>query len=305
MDNNILPMEICKYFPISIKQSLELISNKSWDDITEIRVNSNRSIIISTLYGRFYLTKNGLSKISSELIIANSEDLKIIIELITNSSVYSYSRYINQGFITLPGGNRVGLCGECVFENDKIFSVKNISYLNFRISHEKKGISKDLIDEIINDDDVNNSIIISPPGCGKTTLLRDISRQICITNPNLVCAIIDERYELSASFNGKPTLDVGINNFVISGCPKHYAIELVVRSMSPDIIVVDELCTSMDFESVKYALKSGCKFICTVHGKNENTNEFYDSDLKNEFKRIIVLSNKNGPGTIEKILKGW
>ena len=307
MDKTIKKNEIIMFFPERIRGLFENINEKIWNNITNIRITSGKPIIVETTDYRYYMNIKGDINIclSGDEFVVSQKDVSNITELVTRSSIYAYSRYINEGFITLPGGNRVGVAGDTVFENGKICAVNRINSLVFRLSHEKKGIADLVIDDIYSNGRISNTLIISPPGCGKTTLLRDIARNLAShkTNP-VICALIDERYELACAVDDQPGLDIGQSSFAISGLPKHVAIPMVVRTMSPDVIIADEICGMKDYEVIEYALSSGCKFIATVHGKDENNNEikccYTDKKI---FEYQIVLGKEKGVGTINKIIR--
>ena len=307
MDKNLKGTEILNYFPFNIRKLFDFLDNSIWSEITNIRMNCNGPLMIELGAQRRYLSHHGVLNTPDGAYNISRKDINAIFEMITASSVYTYSRYINNGFITLSGANRVGLVGNCTVENDKIKSVNEIYSLNFRISHEKPGIAEPLLDFIYKDKTFKNTLIISPPGCGKTTLLRDIARIIGSDNKKTdtgICAVIDERYELACSVGGKSQLDIGTNNILMSGCPKHIAVPIVVRSMCPDVIVVDEMCSHEDYKSALFAKQSGCAIIASVHGKDENINELTSLNGVNFFETVIVLSKRKGVGTIEKILGG-
>jgi stage III sporulation protein AA len=238
------------------------------------------------------------------------EDLKTIIQRISNYSVYAYEEEIKQGYLTIKGGHRVGICGSCVLDNNKIKTIKSIGSLNIRISREVIGCSNNLIQSIIRENNLMNTIIISPPRCGKTTLIRDIARNLSdgIEKVNLkgkkVC-IVDERSEISGCYNGMPQMNIGIRTDVLDNCPKSDGIMMAIRSMSPEIIVCDEIGTHKDMESILMALNSGINLITTIHGFGVedlyNRNVFKDIIENRVFQRAVILSARNGVGTIEYI----
>lgn len=228
---------ILQYFPIRIKQILlENISDSISEFIEEIRIRLNKPIIL---------------KIGQEVMlidyVINIEEMKEIFERICENSIYSYKKEICEGFITIKGGHRVGIAGTTVME-DKINNINYISSLNFRIAREKKNSSKEIIKYIINptENNIYNTLIISPPGCGKTTILRDIIRSLSngISKLNFtakVVGLVDERGEIAASYKGIPQNDVGIMTDVMSNSPKSIGIKLLIRSMAPQIIACDEI----------------------------------------------------------------
>jgi len=296
--------EILPYLSPPIRRLIKKYNDESRKNINGIRMTADSPLIVEINRERVYIGEGGGNLRISDSYFVSSEDIRIVTELITKSSMYSYSRYINECFLTLPGGNRAGIVGECVIENGRISSVKNIYSIYIRVSSERKNCSKLIFEDIYSNEMIYNTLIISPPGCGKTTLLRDLCFQFSSNKYSkiVIGAIIDERFEIACTSQGIPNADIGKNNFVISGCPKKTAIPLIVRSMSPDVIFMDELDAENDFEAVRYAFFSGCKIIATTHGNDIFTNRV-SLNKENIFEKYIVLSKRNGPGTVEKIYK--
>lgn len=289
--------EILNVLPLSIKNIIK--SYNLLDRLEEIRIKINKPLIFEAC---------GKENVTDYII--RKEELKSIIQRISNYSIYAFEEEVKQGYITVNGGHRIGICGKCVIEGNCIKTIESVSSINIRISREVTGCSQKVLQYIINGDRINNTIIISPPKCGKTTLIRDISRNISNGikdrgfNGKKVC-IVDERSEIGASSMGIPQMDVGIRTDVLDNCPKSFGIMMAIRSMSPDIIVCDEIGTYDDVKSILMALNCGINIISTIHG--ENIKDLYQravfSDLiENEvFKRAIVLSAVNGPGSISSI----
>ena len=279
-------------FPEKIRNIIEVyIKEKS---IEEIRVGIKKPLILR-LHNKEVLTS----------YIVNKEDFKYIIQRISNFSLYAYEEEIKQGFITIKGGHRVGIAGECVMENNKIKTINNISSLNIRISREIIGASKNIIKFIFENNRVNNTLIISPTKCGKTTLLRDISRNL--SNKGKRIAIIDERSEIAGCYKGVPEMDVGIRSDVLDNCLKSKGIIMAIRSLAPDVIICDEIGSKEDIESLVMAFNSGVSVISTLHGF-----DIQDLFCRNVFKDIldnkildlvIVLSNRNKQGEVKSIYK--
>lgn len=237
----------------------------------------------------------------------------MIINKISKFSIFAFEEDVKQGFITIQGGHRVGITGEWVFENGDVKYLKNISSLNIRISREIIGFGKKFINYIYDKGKILNTLIISPPRCGKTTLLRDLTRIISNGDAPLkrgfkVC-VIDERSEIAASFCGVPQLDVGIRTDIYDNCLKSKGIILAIRSMAPEVIICDEIGTKNDFESILTAYNSGVSIISTIHGSSEE--DFYNklrmsnlnTNMDKIFKCILVLNSRDGVGTLEKIKK--
>ncbi|WP_238882799.1 stage III sporulation protein AA [Clostridium sp. YIM B02551] len=281
------------------KDVLGHITEFKIDEVQEIRMRANLPLIIVTNHREFI--SNYICKL---------DDIKIVAKRMANYSFYAFEEDIKQGFITINGGHRVGITGEWVIDNNKIKTLRNISSVNIRITKELKGVSDGLIPLITEGGRILNTIIISPPKCGKTTLLRDISRNISngmkskgITGKKV--SIIDERSEIAGSFQGIPQMDVGIRTDVFDNCIKSEGMLMAIRSMSPEVLICDEIGSDKDVEALISAYNSGVNIITTIHGYDINdlyNRKIFRGLLDNKIlKRVIELSNRRGPGTIENV----
>lgn len=242
--------------------------------------------------------------------VITREDVKVIIQKISNYSLYAFEEDIKQGYITIQGGHRVGLAGQCVIENNEIKTIRNITSLNIRVCREVIGCSNSLMNSLTEYNRVKNTLIISPPKCGKTTLLRDITRNISngISQIGLKgkrTVVIDERSEIAACYNGIPQMNVGIRTDVYDNCIKSEGMMMAVRGLSPEVIICDEIGTYKDMEGLIMAYNSGVSIIATLHGRN--IEELYKRPVfreiveNNIIDKVVVLNAKNGVGTIEGI----
>lgn len=299
--------KVLNYFPDNIKYMFNFITETQWKKVNEICFIVGQPISMQLNGRRCFLGFGSLVYDTEDIYTVTKNDIHRIYELITKSSVFAYNRFISNGFLTLEGGNRVGICGDCILNGGVVTNISAINSLSFRISHNISPNIDFIFDEIYSDGMVSNIVIISPPGCGKTTFLRAVASSLSKKQKDgriIKCVIIDERYEIAACDDGIATLNVGQISPVISGCIRSIAIPMVVRSMSPDVIFTDEIASTDDINAIKYAKASGCSIIATTHGLNENNNELSFFDINNLFDKIVVLSSRNGPGTIEKILGG-
>ncbi len=285
----ILPIDICN----EVREYLLM------ESVQEIRIKVNKPIIIHLSSKEIVLNK-----------IATVNDIKQTIVRVSNYSLYAYEEEIKQGYITIKGGHRIGIAGECVLAKGEVRTIRNVSSLNIRICREIKGCSNEIMKYIVENDRVNNTLIISPPKCGKTTILRDLARNISNGMPinNLrgkKVSIIDERSEIASCFNGIPQLDVGIRSDILDNCLKRDGMIMAIRSLSPEVLICDEIGTEGDIESLNMAFNSGVNIIVTIHGYSiediYKRKVFKDLLEKSILEKVIVLSNRRGPGTVENI----
>lgn len=226
-----------------------------------------------------------------------SDNIENIFGRLTQYSPYAYKEEINCGYITIEGGYRVGIAGTVVDEGGQVQTIKNISSLNIRIAREIKGCSKDIISYIN-----GNTIIVSPPACGKTTLLRDIVR-VWSNNGKNIC-VIDERNEISGTYMGKSQLDLGERTDIIVNVSKEKGFEMALRSLSPDVIAVDEIGGQEDINSIKRALNSGVSILCTLHSYNDDdliVKEGIAPLVKNKVFDTYIFMTKSCKNRINKI----
>ena len=279
--------------------SEKILKNYVYDYIFEIRLRLNKPISLN-YKGRY---QNLIERDGYRIypITANAELMKYVLTSATKQSIYAYNNQIKNCFISAGNGVRIGLCGTAVYNNDEISTIKNITSLNIRVPHDVKDCSNKVID-LICDGVVKNTLIISPPGAGKTTLIRDIVRKLSDEKNIHNILVVDEREEISFGDSGFG-FNIGNNVDVVLDSKKSFAFNECLKTMNPSVIVTDELSCDEDIESVKQAIKSGVSVIATVHAStiNDLKQKRYFSEIleKRYFERIIVLSKRNGVGTIE------
>lgn len=313
-DADIFDMILENFIP-EVKLPLYLIPKEYKMHVEEIRLRVNSPLNLY-LQGRdYFLSSMGfISEDYKDGKIISLGEINKSFQLLTDYSYYASLDEIVNGFITIKGGHRIGIGGKIIYGNRGIESFKDISSLNFRIAREKKGISNRIISYLIDDNNnFYNTLIISPPQCGKTTLLRDIVRNLSNGNsdrkiPGFKIGLVDERSEIAGTYNGIPQNDIGIRTDVLDGCLKAHGIMMLIRSMSPQIIAVDEIGGIADINAIDEALRAGIKLIATVHGNGISDIRMRDG-LKDlfkykVFKRFIILDNSNGVGTIKEIIDG-
>lgn len=239
--------------------------------LQEIRLRAGRPVIAAGRAGEFFLDEEGnYTRDSKKAHLAGERELSQLLQHICHYSLYAFEDELRQGFITVEGGHRVGVAGQVVMEGDRIRTIKHISCLNIRIAHQIRGAADEVLPRLYQNGELLNTLIISPPGCGKTTMLRDLVRQVSDGNPygkGRCVGVVDERSEIAGCFQGKPQNDVGMRTDVLDACPKAIGMMLLLRSMSPKVIAVDEIGSIGDMEALHMACGCGCRILATVHGE--------------------------------------
>lgn len=300
--------DITKLFPAHIRKALgQALFDRN--KIYEIRLRVNAPLIVIYQGKEYFLTlEGGLTREELKAYHVQTEDLKEMLEYISGYSLYAFEEEIRQGFLTIVGGHRVGIAGKTILDGNKIKSLKYISYINLRLSHQIKGCASPILPYIIKNRQICHTLIISPPRCGKTTLLRDLIRQVSNGNrymPGVSVGVVDERSEIAGSYQGIPQNDLGIRTDVLDCCPKAEGMMMLIRSMSPEVVAVDELGDYEDIHAIESVVHCGCKLFATVHGSSIE-------DMKRKpllqrlmqekiFERYIVLYKKDCAGQIKAI----
>lgn len=236
------------------------------------------------------------------------EDLIETLEYTSNYSLYAFENELKQGFITIEGGHRVGMAGQVLVEDGEIINMKHISSMNIRVSHEVPNCADIVFPYITENKSVCDTLIVAPPRCGKTTLLRDLIRQISDGNQwvkGSTVGVVDERSELGGSYLGVPQNQLGIRTDILDCCPKSKGMLMLVRSMAPQVIAVDEIGSAEDVHALEYAMHCGCKMIATVHGASMEEirgKPLFEEMVKAHcFERYVILGSNNRIGEIEGI----
>jgi len=277
-----------------------IISNFNFCDVTEIRMRVNQRLIVVIKNKKFYLKDS-----EQKYVIVTSQIIENFIKRACENSIYACNDKIVDGFLCLPNGIRVGICGEVIAENNKVITVKNFQAINIRIPHVIKNCSLIAYDYLVDCSDVKNTLIISAPGAGKTTFIRDFVYQLNAHNVHQNILIVDERNEICSVNHGVPSLDMGSFCDIYTNCSKKYAFTNGIRSMRPDVIITDELNLETDIDCVINAINCGVKVVATIHAKDVEQLKFkpnFDYILQNKFfSRFVVLTTDEGPGTLTKI----
>lgn len=311
-DAQVIKKEILPYLSPGIARLFMGQDDKFFEGLEEIRLRIKSPLCLKIGDKDYTISRRGeITARFDDAYLVDGEDIYRSIASISDNSLYAFEEDIKRGFITIPGGHRVGLAGQVVYKEGSICVLKNFSSICFRVAREIKGCAEGLLPHLVDRTGrVLNTLIISPPRCGKTTVLRDLARMISdginLSFPHNV-VVVDERSEIAGCYQGVPQLDVGIRTDVLDGCPKALGIMMAVRSLAPQVVVTDEIGREEDIASIYECINAGVAVITTVHARNVEELErrilFKELLRSGSFGRGVVLSRRKGPGTIETVYR--
>ena len=274
--------------------------------LQEIRLRAGQPLMVVCMGREFFLDQTGRAwSMADQGYRVSKEEVTKALERLSSYSMYAYEEDVRRGFLTVQGGHRVGLAGRTVVEGEKIFGIRDISFLNIRIAHQIRGCAQPLLPYVYRDGQLENTLIVAPPGCGKTTVLRDLIRLVSDGNElarGQSVAVVDERSELGGCSDGVPQNDLGACTDVLDGCPKAEGMLLMIRSMAPAVLAVDELAGEADKKALLTAFGCGVKLLATAHGqqlgdirKREDIGPLW---AEGYFTRCLILENHGEPGRL-------
>lgn len=288
-------------FPECLRDCFRQVINE-YSVIREIRIRRNSPVQIIKENRCCYIDEKGNFTLSpGNAMVLKEQAFAELFSHICRHSVYAFEQELCKGYLTVEGGHRIGVVGQTVWDGHKIRSLKYFTAFNIRIAHEIKGVADTVLSHLYEKEELKSTLLISPPGCGKTTLLRDLIRKISNGNRQhaaQIVSLIDERSEIASCYLGVAQNDVGLHTDILDACPKAIGMLMVLRSMSPQVIAVDELGGEEDYEAMQQAFYLGCKMLATVHGTDYETlqsNPFIKKVLiKGGFERLVFLQGKAG-----------
>lgn len=266
--------------------------NISVEAFEEIRIRTDRPVSLRKGADLFYLNRDGsLTSSVSQAIILSREEMEQILLNASRFSVYAAEEQISQGYLTLTGGHRIGICGEVIMRNGRIQGIRRISSYNIRIAREVRGCAEPVYPLLWEREAFLDTLILSPPGLGKTTLLRDLIRLISdgdgIHGPRTV-GLADERGEVAACINGVPQNDIGKNTDVMDGGSKTDTMMMLLRTMAPQVLAADEAGGEADIRIFEQAKKWGTALLTTAHGTIRH-HMFQSNVSQMQFSRYIEI----------------
>ncbi|NOU97683.1 stage III sporulation protein AA [Paenibacillus sp. LMG 31456] len=307
---------ILRLFSVPLRQRLATLPKQVIEELQEIRVRELRPLEIA--WGRSYgfvSRQSGLCEDPSLAYLPTREDCATLLEMLTMHSLYTFEEELRRGYITVTGGHRVGLAGRTVLEHGKVKHLKEITGFNIRIANEHRGAAVKVLPYLLDHQQghrgIHHTLIVSPPQQGKTTLIRDLAR-IVSSGPSIrdgslmhrgyKVGIVDERSEIAACVKGVPRFELGPRTDVLDACPKAEGMMMLIRSMSPEVLVVDEIGRTEDAAAIHEAVHAGIRVIATAHGLDHvdvmKRPVLHEMLAEGVFSRIVVLGNQNGVGTL-------
>ncbi len=288
------------YLPEKYLTEIKLLDPKIQERIEEIRFRAGKPVLLTVNADKYFLG-------APKKIIAASEDIKEILSSLTEHSIYSKAESILNGYFSVKGGIRVGVCGSFIYEMGKLSNINSFTSLNIRIPRALTDICRPIATYLRKNGCVQSVLLISAPGQGKTTLLRDITRSVANGDDFRPqnCCIIDERSEIAGMYGEGRLFDVGEMSDVLNGAKKPDGIRMAVRTLAPDVIVTDEIGDAADIRALMEARNSGVTILATAHAADiqhlKNRLIFKNMIEEKLFGRYVVLGNSRGRGTVEGI----
>ncbi|TXK83415.1 stage III sporulation protein AA [Paenibacillus sp. N3.4] len=309
--------EIINLLPHSFRFLIAALPHDVQASIEEIRVRESRPLEISYADQYAFIDERGqLVRLEAQAYKPTRQDCLTLLEMLTNHSLYTFEEELRRGYITVAGGHRVGLAGRTVLDQGQVKQIRDVSSFNIRIARDIQGVGKELLPSLVDPllKSIHHTLIISPPQQGKTTLIRDLTRLISRGDwgngfshfAAKKVGVVDERSEIAACMKGTPRFDLGPRTDVLDGCPKAEGMMMMIRSLSPDVLVVDEIGRPEDVYAIHEAVHTGIRVVATAHGM-----DFGDVRMRpvlkqlldeGVFARYVILHRRKGAKASFRIL---
>lgn len=302
--------DLLPVLPGGLARALEGMEAGASEALEEIRVRADRPVMVMAPHGKYLTSRGALTDDARSALCSSLADCGRILEKISQHSLYALDQEMRGGYISLLGGYRVGFCGKPVLEDGSIRHFTNLTSFCIRIAREHKGCADKVMPYLLENDELHSTLVLSPPRCGKTTIIRDITRQLSLGTCGSArqVVIVDERSEIAGSCRGVPQNDVGPATDVLDACPKAEGMRIALRAMSPDVLVTDEIGSEQDRRCVVDASGAGVAVIASAHAaslqdalKRPVLNDLLAAGL---FGRVVVLSRERGAGTLACVYDG-
>ncbi|OAS22957.1 stage III sporulation protein AA [Paenibacillus oryzisoli] len=308
---------ISHLLPQNIRFMLSELPPNVQASVEEIRVRESRPLEISWADRYAFISERGEMVTQEALAYKPSrQDCMTLLETLTNHSLYTFEEELRRGYITVSGGHRVGLAGRTILDQGQVKQIRDVSSFNIRIAREIQGVGQGILPYLIDQNmgNIHHTLIISPPQQGKTTLIRDLARLISrgewgARNSTLIgkkVGIVDERSELAACVKGVPKFDLGPRTDVLDGCPKAEGMMMMIRSLSPEVLIVDEIGRSEDADAIHEAIHTGIRVLATAHGASYEDvrrrpvlRELIGTGV---FTKYVILQRRKGASASFRIL---
>jgi len=256
-------LQASELLPGPLRRAMQQLPQREARQVEEIRLRVGRPPAVTGPFGETIPESCRCAEVTPH-------DLEQVLEIATQASVHTALEQMRSGFISVRGGHRIGICGSAVLVNDRIKNLRCVSSLNIRVAHQVPGVSGEIRKQLLENGQLQSTLILSPPGGGKTTLLRDLIRAVSDGDgvPPLRVGVADERGELAGVYEGRPQLDIGARTDILDGCPKGTGLLMLLRGMNPQVLAADEITAPEDCAALETAANCGVVLLATAHGES-------------------------------------